>query len=456
MSSSFIGELGPFQKTNRSAYLNFLRAKYEMYTGEVLVKSYPYYLTIEPSDLCQLRCPTCVTGIENESRRGTTAEKIIFRKNRSMMTSEFLDALLAELGEYLFLIVFYNFGEPLLNKNLPNLIRKAKALNIETDINTNLALPLSDEYIENLLSSGLDYLYASIDGFSQETYQIHRVGGNLELVKKNLERLAKARDKLGLKTSITYNFLVFSFNEHEIPAAKRYCNDLGINFNTREAFIHNPDWLPSYRKNEKPYIVPKEVALPTEFSYRKNGKTLAWSPFPEPQETKPPSSCAWHYGYSVVTARGLVAPCCAVPKEEADFGRVVPEGVSFADVWNNDLYRKSRAAFAGKEISGLDKVEPVCTRCPAPRFMYHLYSLHDFKVMEQFKRIFGGSDPLLEQAFNLFGKVCHGLNPLQILMGEGREKDTAKFVDFFEQKLIHEFSAARPETPGGLVSLKTT
>src|SRR5215831_18010103 len=99
MGSSFVGELGPFQKTNRSAYANFLLSKYEMYRGEVSVKSNPYYLLVEPSDVCQLRCPTCVTGIENQSKRGDTLEKVIFRNKRAVLNSELFDALMDELGE---------------------------------------------------------------------------------------------------------------------------------------------------------------------------------------------------------------------------------------------------------------------------------------------------------------------------------------------------------------------
>src|SRR5689334_8214315 len=103
MSSTRIGEMGPFHKTNRSAFVNFLRAKYEMYTGAVRVRSYPYFLTLEPSDVCQLRCPTCVTGIENEMKRQHAADQVVFRSGRTMLTHERFDALLDELGDYLFL-----------------------------------------------------------------------------------------------------------------------------------------------------------------------------------------------------------------------------------------------------------------------------------------------------------------------------------------------------------------
>ena len=441
------GERGRFRKTSRTALANFLHSKYEMYTGAVSVRAYPYYLTLEASDKCQLRCPTCVTGIENELRaRGDRST--VFRTRRTALSHPLFDALLAEIGEYLYLIVFYNFGEPLLHKDLPGLIRKAKAHQIETDINTNLSMPLSDERIEELLTSGLDYLCASVDGFSQETYQRHRVGGDLELVKRNLERIVACRDQLGLHTSITFNFLVFSFNEHEIPAARRYCEELGIHFNQRDAFIHDPNWLPSYRRQEKPWIVPEDVALPPGFRHDVGKANIAWSPLPEPKAGPP--RCAWHYGHTAISAGGKVSPCCAVPGEKNDFGHIVPGSATFADVWNNGQYRRSRADFAGRATDEL--ADTVCTRCPVPRFIHHMYSLHDYKVIAQAARVLAPSDPLA-RGFELFSRSRYGVSVRELFpngrfgtpqnfFGTEDERDIAAFVDYYRASLASQFIPA--------------
>src|SRR3972149_6033790 len=103
-----------FYKTNRTAYLNYLRAKYEMYTRAVDVQSYPYFMGIDPSDICQLRCTTCPTGIDNERKKQKTADLTPFRANRAILAPDLFEALLDEMGEYLFWINFYNYGEPLL------------------------------------------------------------------------------------------------------------------------------------------------------------------------------------------------------------------------------------------------------------------------------------------------------------------------------------------------------
>ena len=54
------------------------------------------------------------------------------------------------------------------------------------------------------------------------------MGGDLALMKDNLERLARARDRLGLETTISYNFLLFSFNQHEVRAAPRAWRDMEL------------------------------------------------------------------------------------------------------------------------------------------------------------------------------------------------------------------------------------
>jgi MoaA/NifB/PqqE/SkfB family radical SAM enzyme len=429
-----------FQKTDRTAFVNFLRAKRDMYTGAVQVATRPYYMSIDPSDRCQLRCPTCPTGIENEGRKTKELEAQVFRSQRHRMTSKLFDALMEELGEYLFLVMFYNYGEPLLNTNLASFIKKAKTYRIETELHTNLSLRISDERIEDILTSGLDRLLASIDGFSQEVYEIHRVGGDFALAKKNLEQFVRTRDRLGLETHIAYGFLVFSFNEHEAAKAQRYCRDLGIEFEGRQAFVDDPSWLPSYRKGEKPWLVPQDAQV-------KKGAAWGWSPLPNVDKARAPSACGWHYGYSVVTAGGHVAPCCAVARSEYDLGEVVPGTIPFGDVWNNERYVRSRAAFAGHEAPDGPDADTICTRCPYPAGIHHLYSVHDMKVLRQFRSVFHDTDPVLEKGFDLLSRARYGV-PLAaaaendfpvtldyLFVGNEGKNATADFVHFVERNL---------------------
>ena len=352
-----------------------------------------------------------------------------------------------------FLIMFYNWGEPLLNKQLPAFIRKAKARRIETDVNSNLSLHLSNDDIDELLGSGLDNLSASLDGFSQQSYETYRVGGDLELAKSNLERLVRAKTRLGLDTKISWNFLVFSFNEGEIPETRRYCQDLGIEFNPRDAYIDNPAWLPSYRSAEAAMREPPKWHTP-----------IVWSPLAPSAERQHASGCGWHYGYSAVNADGSVSPCCASWNQKDDFGRLDPGVTSFGDIWNNDLYRHARRVFAGHDADGPAQPNNLCGQCPFGDGIQHLYSLLDVRVMMQFHRQFGREDGPLGQAFELLGRARYGASYHDLLregqylspsvlaslvaaetanrppsdLGRlltGDERHTSQFVEFYEKNL---------------------
>ncbi|MDX1409662.1 MAG: hypothetical protein R3330_16050, partial [Saprospiraceae bacterium] len=100
------------KKSNPAAFHNYLLSKYEMYKGRPTVASVPYCISIDPSDRCQLHCPTCATGIENASRRDKSRTPIIFREDRKMMGEDLFNSLIDELGERLLMIMFYNWGEP--------------------------------------------------------------------------------------------------------------------------------------------------------------------------------------------------------------------------------------------------------------------------------------------------------------------------------------------------------
>ena len=419
-----------FQKRNRSAFANFLRAKYEMLTGVIDVSSRPFYLCLDPSDICQLRCPTCPTGIENESKRRKDAETTLYRAERKKLSMELCDSLLDELGDTLFLINFYNYGEPFLNPRLSEFLRKASDKQIASEVHSNLSLKLSDQRIDEILTAGLGRLSASVDGFSQQAYEVHRVGGNVKLVHENLERLAKARDRLGLETQIIYKFIVFKHNEHEIDDARKFAQDIGVEFALADAFIHDPNWLPSHRKDEEPFYSREQVAaLFKRWEAAGHGDyffehelTPFWSVLPKEFDSMFPQTCGWHYGISVVTAGGSVSPCCSVSKDKDDFGTVVPDVVSFADIWHNDHFKKSRMAMAGQSTDGMDHVDPVCTRCYLPKFAQHIYDTNDKLVAQRFGEVFGDSEPEMAKAF--------------VLLGDGFGcADTDGFVSHYEQHL---------------------
>ncbi len=426
-------------------YLNFLLSKYEAYRGAVKVRSLPYHALIDPSDICQLRCPGCWTGIENEGRRlGGEREDTTYRTRRLNTPPELFDAVLDEIGEYLFGIEFHSQGEPLLNPHFTSFVRKAAARGIDTETRTNLSLRLSDERVDDLATCGLGALIASVDGYSQEAYEKYRVGGQIELVKKNLERLAAAVGRANSNTMIIYQFLVFSWNEHEVDDARRFAERLGIGCQIKDAIISDKEWLPSYRKAEKPYLSTEEVGVLTrewaavgKATYWKDQERhdywipdhpgLTWIPADTPQSD---SFCAWHYAAAVVEPGGHLTPCCWTSKEEDRLGTIEPGQASLADVWNSDSFRRARTAFTGVEV----EPETLCSRCYVPGVFKHALSHRDPVIYQKFVDAFGSSEPEMLGAFQL------------LLQGMGKI-ERRRYVDYFENKLTG-FFEGMDFTPG--------
>lgn len=364
-----------FNKKSRAAFVNFLRSKYARVNGDIATKAYPYHILMDPSSCCQLSCSMCQNP-QDPSRR---------IRPQKLMSPELYTSLLGELGNNLFMISLYNWGEPLLNPHLAEFIVLAKDYDIYVDINTNLALELSDDALVSLLSSGVDNIVVSIDGFSQETYGSYRIGGSFELARRNITRLIMLRDRLALTTTITWKFLVFSFNEHEIALAEQYCKNFGITFARKEAIIDlelHPEWLPSYRQDDlkRPY----------------GGWPFTRSTAVELKVAGREATCAWHYCYSSINADGSVSPCCAVPDAKDDFGAVIPGIRTFADVWNNELFRASRAIMAGRGDSS--EPSPICKHCPFP-FLKDLSTGIDRFIIERFRELYGTLEPGLAMLF---------------------------------------------------------
>ena len=336
------------------AYLNVLRLRVNMALKRSVIKTYPVIAYIDPTtSYCPLRCPGCPTGL-----------RLGLRKPH-MLEWELYKSLIDEIGDYLFDIELYNWGEPLLNKQTPEFIRYAKSKEIKVVVHTNLSIDLSDEYIRNLVRSGLDKLIASVDGATQETYEKYRRGGNLSLVRSNMQRIQAEKRALGLKTpEIIWKFLVFRHNEHEIATARTTYKDWGadgviisgplMDFNILEAGIACSS-IPEY-------------APPSECQEQPRTKT---------DHKRRSPRCSYLYEALTLNSDGSVSPCCGIIDENDDFAKYSPS-CGFFSVWNNDKFRTARSLLSKPEMLWARQDKPgngvinACQRCRvgfAPYFL---------------------------------------------------------------------------------------
>ena len=126
-------------------------------------------------------------------------------------------------------LTLYSWGEPFLNRRIHEYIEYAHNKNIATIISSNLNKPLTPKIAEQVIKSGLDVMIVSLDGVTQDVYEVYRVNGYLNHVLANLHLLDDMKRELGSKTPyIEWQFIVMKQNEHQLDEAKVLASELGV------------------------------------------------------------------------------------------------------------------------------------------------------------------------------------------------------------------------------------
>ena len=252
-------------------------------------------------------------------------------------------------GKWAQTVLFFAWGEPLLNKSFIEMIRYASQSPHKIRSITNVNLNnITDEQVKGLMTSNLDQVNASIDGVTQEVYEKYRVGGNLEVVFNNLKKLIAAKKLYKSNTKIKWAFIVNKHNEHQIETAKKMARDFGIPINidslridlkedcitpTNEAIDTYGEWLPDNPKYNNYNMDTKTRKRTLEF-------------------------CKLPWRSTMINWNGDVFPCSCVHTEEKDrMGNIFEQ--DFAEIWNGEKYVAAR-----KEL--LDQpndLETICHTC---------------------------------------------------------------------------------------------
>lgn len=358
--------------------VNLWLAKHHLQARSAHVGSRPFAMYIDPSNSCNLGCPGCVHST-------TSKEKHLFDWKPGIMSQSRLETLFQAYAPFAAHVGFYNYGDPLVNPLTPKFIKLAKTYLIQTAASTNLSFPKfdADAYVE----SGLDFLTLSIDGATQPVYEKFRRKGKLDVVLANVEKLAEAKRRRNKHTPIlSWNFLAFEHNAHEIGAARQLAKDLGADqFNVFTPFdvswddpeihianvpagteIFNPNTLGAFHDNFNPF--PGE--LPAESIQREFD--LGWADRLGPDATLVPKesrhTCHWLYKTMVMDAGGRILPCCASPTPQRDlvFSEQDDHGPS-ADHYNSPKYNVARSYFDDPEsvrgVSASGENQPHCVKC---------------------------------------------------------------------------------------------
>ncbi len=295
---------------------------------------FPVAVTVEAMAGCNLSCPECPMGSSHPLGR---------KKGRATLAD--MKSIIDQICRWSLQLNFHHLGEPLLNDDFYAACDYAVGRGLWTVIHSNLSLR-SEDLAQRIVSSRLCNLVVSCDGVTQEVYEKYRVGGDVELVFRNMRAVAEEKRRRGSRFPwITAQFLVFEHNWREMESfQERACS----------AGADEVLFLPGCRNG-----APKSGRVGTDEVFSLS--ELNWV------KRESPATCWDLWDSLLITCDGGIFPCCFSFKDADLF--LTPQEAgrrSIAACWNCEKYRTSRRLFLDNSTRLKDLPCP-CRDCERTR-----------------------------------------------------------------------------------------
>jgi radical SAM protein with 4Fe4S-binding SPASM domain len=313
------------RKIGVSRVANFAKNQMSYFLKRETASRSPSILIVEPTNVCNIACYSCRD--ENNKIYNHFYKEHPETIPLGKISIEVYKSVIDELKDDILIAVLYVQGEPLLYKGIYGMIKYATERNVPTMTATN-GMPLTIDASRKLVENGLDFIKIAVSGFTQKTYGIYHIGGDIEVIKENIKGLVNARNEKKSHLYIMIDYILFDYNRDEFSLFKEFCEKLGIKCITRHGL------------------------LPISF---KEGNV-------EMERVEPKSSlCDWLWHVAVINWDGSVWPCCQFPvaSDPITLGNIDNNGCSLKSIWNSEKYRSFRRQHIRKGRSKFF----VCDRC---------------------------------------------------------------------------------------------
>lgn len=240
----------------------------------------PEFISIEPTNLCNLKCPECPSGTDNLNRP------------RLFLSLDDFKTTINKIYRHLAYLQLFFQGEPFMHPKIYGFIKHAVSKNIYMSISTNGQF-LNQKNCKNIVNSGLQRLIISIDGTTQTTYEKYRVGGSLNKLIQGVKDINEAKSSQASKTPfIVLQFIVLKHNEHQIAEVMQLAKKLNVKLQIKTAQIENLE-----KANA---LVPLNKNYSRYKLYNGTFKLARKNSF----------KCKRIWFGSVITAENQLLPCC--------------------------------------------------------------------------------------------------------------------------------------------------
>lgn len=299
--------------TEKEDVLKYLlhRYRYDVYPEILKADSFPPYMQIEPTSICNYRCVFCFQ-----------TNKEFTDKKSGYMGKMSLDTYKATIDQCVGNVEFISLasrGEPLSNPLIDQMLEYSSGKFLNLKINTNASL-LNEKKIHAILSNDVRTLVFSADAADEDLYSKLRVRGNLSKVLKNIELFNNIKEKQYSRAKIITRVSGVKVNEFQ---NFKEMENLWKNLVDQVVFVDYCPWEDVY-----------------------NDKI---------NEIKKPCSELWRRMY--VWWDGKTNPC------EVDFKSILSAGnifeKSITTIWKSEKYESLRKSHLTKKR---DSINP-CNKC---------------------------------------------------------------------------------------------
>lgn len=281
---------------------------------------YPIEIEISPSGSCNHRCVFC--AVDYIGYQPSFLDKDIILRDIRQMSRKGLKSVICS-GE----------GEPLLNKDMPDIANEIKACGVDVAMSTNGVLFTKDKINECI--QAFTWIRFSVASMEQSSYdQIQRgKPDDLERVKANLADAVQVKKDKKLKTTLGVQCLLLPENMAQLPDMAKQIREIGVDYLTVKPYSQ-------HLHSENTFQIDYNVMLELEQDIRQY-ETDDFSVYfranamKKMHHKKCYSEC---YGLPFMThidAKGNVWPCVAhIGTEEFCYGNIYEQ--TFEEMWEGN------------------------------------------------------------------------------------------------------------------------
>ncbi len=315
---------------------------------DVLPLDTPYMIQMFPAYGCNFRCGFCLHALDRE-RHGYISDVPfmdmgLYRKCIDDMRG---------FDRQLKMLRFAAIGEPLLHRDIAEMVRYAKQAGVaqSVDIVTNAAL-LTPELSDRLIDAGLDRLRISVEGLSGEDYR-KNAGREIDF-DRFVDQIRYFYEHSG-RTHVYIKIIDYMVQKPEEERRfwelfRPICHSIAIEHLTPTIEEIDYDRLSGGMETDKP----------------QNGDTMLDA-----------EVCPQGFYMMQINPDGKVVPCCSM-KYPAVLGDVKREAVP--EIWRGAAFNRFRV----KMLRSREQVGPVCRDCRLYR-----YDLHPEDVLDEVREELG-------------------------------------------------------------------